>query len=102
MLRALAQFLSCGISVAKLKRALEQVRSRHREITPESLPGNYLLTDGTRLFFKDRGAIEELTGQLAFAFVVKLRQVRDDLVEVLRKFDATARADLSPRRRAAR
>lgn len=102
MLRALAQFLSCGISVAKLKTALEKVRERHHQITPKSLPGSYLVTDGRKLFFTDRGALEDINGQLAFAFVIKLHRVRDDVVEVLRKFSATNMTDETSGKHAAK
>jgi DNA-binding transcriptional MerR regulator len=90
MLRVLGQLLSCGISVAKLKKALQLIRKRHGEITAESLPGNYLLTDGSRLYFKDsHDALEELaaSGQLAFAFVLKLGQIRDEVAEAVESSD---------------
>src|SRR5271156_1557786 len=48
MLRALRQLLLCGISVAKLKKALVLIRKHHNEITPESVPASYIFTDGSR------------------------------------------------------
>jgi DNA-binding transcriptional MerR regulator len=98
MLRVLAQLLSCGISVAKMKRALEQLRKHQGKITPASLPGNYLFTDGRTLYFHDRSnAVEELTEgrQLAFAFVIRVSQVRDDVNEAVQLFDR------NPKRKAA-
>ena len=92
MLRVLAQLLSCGISVARLKRALDKIRKRHGEITSASLPGNYLFTDGRKLYFRDQSnAVEELTDgrQLVFAFVIKLSQVRDDVSAAVQRFDKT-------------
>jgi len=86
MLRALRHLLKCGISVAKLKKALENLRSKHGEITLRSAP-MYLVTDGTRIYFRNDGlqVIEELSAnhQLAFAFVIKLRDVQRDVVRAL-------------------
>jgi hypothetical protein len=88
MLRALGHLLKCGISVAKLKKALRTLRARHREITPEKAP-RYLVTDGSRVYFDDgANAVEDLSanGQMAFAFIIKLDRVRDDISRVLNKY----------------
>jgi DNA-binding transcriptional MerR regulator len=89
MLRALGHLLKCGISVAKLKKALATLRAKHHQITPEKAP-RYLVTDGTQIYFDDgTNAVEELSanGQLAFAFIIKLDQVRYDISRALTKFD---------------
>ena len=88
MLRALSHLLKSGISVAKLKGALGTLRARHHEITPEKAP-RYLVTDGTRIYFYDgKNPVEELSanGQMAFAFIIKLDRVRDDISRVLNKY----------------
>ncbi|MFZ0889247.1 MAG: MerR family transcriptional regulator [Candidatus Binataceae bacterium] len=83
MLRALKHLLDCGISVAKLRKGLESLRSHHGEIKRTSLPARYLVTDGRRVYFRPRAkAVEELvSGQLAFAFVVELKTVRDSVLQ---------------------
>jgi DNA-binding transcriptional MerR regulator len=83
VLRLLAQLLRCGISVSKLRKSLRVLRSRHRAIKPDSVPEQFLVTDGSRIYFRQgKGVLEDLspTGQLAFAFVVELRKVRDEVV----------------------
>jgi DNA-binding transcriptional MerR regulator len=88
MLKALGHLLKCGISVAKLRKALESLRSKHREITLRSAP-TYLVTDGIRIYFRNDGSkvIEELSanGQMAFAFVIKLRDVQRYVVHELNR-----------------
>lgn len=86
MLRALSHLLKCGISVAKLKTALKSLRSRHGEITFSSAP-MYLVTDGTKIYFRNGSlkVVEDLSanGQIAFAFVIKLRDVQRHVVQAL-------------------
>jgi DNA-binding transcriptional MerR regulator len=92
MLRALSHLLKSGISVAKLKKALGTLRAKHHEITLEKAP-KYLVTDGTRVYFDDgRNAVEELSanGQMVFAFIIKLSQVRDDVTKALSRSETTA------------
>lgn len=82
ILRVLSHLLQAGIEVRKLKEALATLRSKHPEITPTSLPGKYLVTNGESLFFRARrNVVEDLTrdGQIVFAFVVEMRKVRDDV-----------------------
>lgn len=87
MLRVLAGLLRSGISVARLKRSLEALRKFHPEITPTSLPSRYLVTDGQRVFLRNKAnALETLdrNGQLVFAFVIELRSVRDEVARQIR------------------
>lgn len=84
MLRALARFLKSGISVANLKRSLRELRKRHPEITPNSLPSKFVVSDGKQVYFRNRHeALESLdgSGQFVFAFVIELRQLRDEVLE---------------------
>src|SRR5690348_11881776 len=97
VLRVLSHLLRCGISVAKLKRGLEALRQRHQEITAGRLPGRYLVTDGKTIYFSvHRNAVEELTaaGQLAFAFVVELKAVRNDVLKRIESKPETRAAHL--------
>ena len=82
MLRVLKHLLDCGISVSKLRKGLEAVRKRHPEITRDSLPEKYLVINAGRLiYFRPHAkAVEEsVSGQLAFAFVVELERIRDEV-----------------------
>jgi hypothetical protein len=68
LLRALKALFDCGISVAKLKKALELLRQREERITETGLPAQYLVTDGMNVYFRSREEIiEDLLngGQLA-------------------------------------
>lgn len=91
LLRSIARLLNAGISVLRLKRALQSLRKHHPDITPDSLPGTHLITNGRKIYFR-RGShsVEELiTGQFSFAFVVELEKVKS---EVLKQLDVkTAR-----------
>ncbi len=97
--RALSDLLRCGISVSKLKKALAKLRS-NPAIAPDHLPGRYLVTDGTEVFFTDRKDVFvnlNKGGQLAFAFVFQARRLRD---EVLEKCGTMSAAAAAPRRAA--
>ena len=79
MLRVIAKLLDNGISVMRLKQALVALRKHHSQITPTSLPGSYLVTDGRQVFLKhDEATLETLdeAGQMSFAFVIELNTVR--------------------------
>ena len=85
MLRALARLLGAGVSVLQLRKSLRALRRRHPEITPTSLPGNVLVTDGYSVLLRDGDdVLEDLSnGQLAFAFVLELRRLRDETLAAL-------------------
>lgn len=88
MLRVLKHLLDCGISVSKLRKGLEAVRERHPEITRDSLPERCLVMNAGRLvYFRPRAkAVEEvMSGQLAFAFVIELEKVRDEVKQEERR-----------------
>ena len=79
MLRVLASLLEAGISVARIKNSLTNLREHHPEITPSSLPSKYLVTDGSEVFFlNDDDTLEALNseGQLAFMFLIEMEQAR--------------------------
>jgi len=82
VLRAMAKLLLCGISVSKLRSGLKQLRDQHPQITRKSLPGKYLVTDGRSVYFINaQGTLEDLNarGQLAFAFVLEIETIRDEV-----------------------
>src|SRR5260370_38837655 len=83
-LRLIAEMLSTGIQVAKLKASLNRARSEAASwIDIRQAPRRYLVSDGTELFVRRKGQLESKTmnGQLAFAFVLDLgashRQIAD-------------------------
>jgi len=85
MLRILASLLASGISVARLKSGLKSLRKFHPEITPTSLPAKYLVTDGAKVYLQRKNQTLEtldIKGQMVFAFVVELEQVRADVLEI--------------------
>lgn len=81
VMRVISKFLAAGLSVSKLRKALEGLRKRHSEITASSLPAVLLITDGRTVFFRDRAEyVEDLSrGQLAFAFVLELSVIQREV-----------------------
>jgi hypothetical protein len=73
--------------VARLKQSFAVLRSSGTAITPTSVAKRYLVTDGVRVYLRNNGSLEELASQrqLAFAFVIKLEQLRGNLVVELKK-----------------
>ena len=87
-LRGLAKLLEQDLSVSRLRDALRELRREHPELTPTRLPARYLVTDGKNVYFTDGGTIQNLTarGQLAFAFVLELKQLRTEVITKVRSF----------------
>jgi len=83
LLRVISKLLSNGISVSGLRKSLIAIQKRG-ETTREILSKKYLATDGKNIYFEDNGVLELLTtGQLAFAFVLELELVRDELSKTI-------------------
>lgn len=86
LLRVVSRLLSNGISVLRLKRSFEGLRSRSGALSSEILTKKYLVIDGSDVFIQDGELLETLeSGQLAFAFVLELRSLRSDLIADLKK-----------------
>lgn len=83
VLRTISKLLKAGVDVCKLGKAIKALRAYHPEITPDTLPSTYLVTDGRDIFFRSKnGVIECLaSGQLAFAFVIEIAAVRKEIIE---------------------
>jgi DNA-binding transcriptional MerR regulator len=96
LLRAIAKLLENGISVSKLKKSLLRLRRHHPEITSEALPASLLVTDGKQVFFRESNEVllELSKGQLAFAFVLELSAIQQEIMRL-------ARNELSDRRKRA-
>lgn len=82
-LRLVARLSAAGVSVLRLRKALAGLRKLHPEITFTSLPGSHVVTDGRDIYLRRRGDTLEraMDGQFAFAFVVELAPLRDEIVQ---------------------
>jgi len=82
-LRLVARLANIGVSPLKLKEGLRALREQHPEITLQSLPASHIVTNGKHLFLREEGDTLErlLDGQLAFAFVVELPLLRDEVAQ---------------------
>jgi len=91
-LRLVARLSAMGVSPLRLKQGLRALRDRHPEITLTSLPASHIVTNGKHLFLREEGDTLErlLDGQLAFAFVIELPKLRDEVVLEISKLRATA------------
>lgn len=99
-LRLVSRLSSAGVSILRLRKAMLRLRALHPEITLTSLPGSHIVTDGRDLYIRQDGEPLEraVDGQFAFAFVVELAPLRD---EVAKKVSVLRRASLSGTKRAA-
>lgn len=98
-LKLIAELLSKGIQVSKLKSSLNRARIEAASwIDIRQSPRHYLVSDGAELFVRRKGQLESKTmnGQLAFAFVLDLstthRQIADAWPKTERKRSVRGRA----------
>lgn len=85
MLRLLAGLLNVGVSVLRVKKALRAVRKFHKDIRPGSLPADYLVTDGKRVFLWDgTQSLLDLdgSGQMSFLFVLDLKSAQQEVIRI--------------------
>jgi len=82
VMRAVKRLLDGGVTVYRLRRGLEALRSVHPEITETSMPAAFLVTDGKEVFLKHTSGVLELlaNGQFGFAFVVEMESLRKEAV----------------------
>ena len=79
LLRVISKLLLNGVSPLRLKNNLLDLKSRGLE-TKGLLTTKYVVTDGFNIYFKDDGVIELLSsGQMAFAFVLELSKLREEV-----------------------
>jgi DNA-binding transcriptional MerR regulator len=88
VLKAIAALLKNGVSVLRMKAALEGLRPMHAHITKKGLPASLLFTDGQDvLFLEGRDVLRDLnTGQYAFAFVLDLAHIQQEVVKKSEKY----------------
>lgn len=80
-LKVIRHMLRSGIEIRKLAGGLRKFRAKTRKTTFTNLPYRFLVTDGTDIFLEEDGKLESLTqdGQLAFLFLVDLKQCADGI-----------------------
>ncbi|MCR1770514.1 MerR family transcriptional regulator [Burkholderia glumae] len=87
LLRVIARLLENGISVLRLRKALEGLQARLD--STELLTKRFVVTDGYNLLLQDGGVTELLeTGQLSFAFVLELSNLRTELGTAIERLSA--------------
>jgi len=93
LLRTYAKLLKVGVSVKRLKSA-HGTWSRHFKTMDQAAPpAQYLVTDGERIYLRDQHEVlTDLTanGQLAFAFIIDLHQMRDEVQKEAQTLGRTA------------
>ena len=82
VLKAVSKLLKAGVDVCKLGKALKALRKYHPEITPDTLPNMYLVTDGEEVYFRQKDNVLEClaTGQMSFAFVIEIESIRKEIL----------------------
>jgi DNA-binding transcriptional MerR regulator len=87
LLRALEKLLSAGVSVRRVRKALQTLREYFGDISPERLPTHYLVTDGAGVYLqeysKGKKRLLDLdgTGQMSFFFVLELRDIHREILK---------------------
>lgn len=88
MLRVLRRLLVNDISVLHLKKSLKAMRGRGVNCR-DLLSQKFVVTDGHDIYFKNEGVIELIeSGQLAFAFVLELGAIREEVKANIQKLAA--------------
>ena len=86
-LRSMSTLLAGGVSVSRLKKALPSIRRHFRQITPTSVPIDFLVTDGREVFVRSgENRLESLSekGQMAFSFVLQLKISQGEILKKLK------------------
>jgi DNA-binding transcriptional MerR regulator len=90
LLRIIERLLAQGISPLRLKDAIRSIQQRGRS-SKELILRKFVATDGCDIFLEDEGVIERLSsGQLAFAFVLKLDALRGEVAEHIHRVEHVA------------
>lgn len=87
MLRSIKQLLNRGISVLRLKKAIQNLQRKYPNTVEGKFPERFLVTNGEQAFFRSKdGALEDLnsTGQYAFSFLIDLEAMRDQVIYEIR------------------
>jgi DNA-binding transcriptional MerR regulator len=81
ILKVVVEMLRAGLSVARLKKSLIALRKQHVDLSTRVPPIGLLVTDGRTVYLKRAGdSLEDLlVGQMAFAFVLELDSIHNEL-----------------------
>ena len=92
-LRAVAQLLGAGVSVAKVRRAFKTLQQWHPDRREALAKIQYLVTDGVRVYYRspDQLLQDLKDGQLAFSFVVELGRIARHVTECVERIAAGRR-----------
>lgn len=79
LLRIIAKLLEQGISVLRLKKCLAALQKRGGK-TNELVTKKFVITNGYEIYFEENEILQMLSsGQLAFAFVIELTNLRKEV-----------------------
>ncbi|MBB4515861.1 MerR family transcriptional regulator [Paraburkholderia fungorum] len=79
LLRVIARLLQGGMSVLRLQKCISELQKSGRS-TKRLMTRKYVLTDGYNLYLQDDGVLRRVdSGQMAFAFVLDLSQIRKEV-----------------------
>lgn len=81
ILRTVKRLLESGISVKHAKAGLRDCKRFYPEIS-DTRCSRYLVTDGKKVFFRTKQDVFQAfdgSGQFVFAFVIEIRQVRNEV-----------------------
>ena len=86
-LRLVAKLSANGVSPLRMKKGLQGLRKHHPDITLTSLPGSHIVTNGKDLYLRREGMPIERTfdGQFAFAFVVELACLQQEVAHRMKR-----------------
>jgi DNA-binding transcriptional MerR regulator len=86
LLRVIAKLLEKHVSVLRLKKCLASLQRKTGDASG-LLSKRYLVTDGYDVYFADRNSLQLLeSGQMAFAFVMELSSIREEVnTKILRQ-----------------
>lgn len=86
LLRVLATLLRQGISVLALKKCVAALQKRGGDLS-QLVTKRFVATDGYNVYFGSRDVLEMLgSGQMAFAFVLELGALREDVSSKISSF----------------
>lgn len=81
LLRVISRLLTQGISPLRLRKSLNGLQKRGHK-TGDLISKKYVATDGRDIFIVGNDIVELLeSGQLAFAFILELGAIRDEVAE---------------------
>ncbi len=84
VLKAINRLLESGLPVSRLKEGINKIRKDLKNISPDSAIHRYMITDGKSVYLNESpDYITELNadGQMAFAFIIDIKEVKKDVVQ---------------------